>query len=92
MIGGSAFGELSASTVKLFKDLVAASSTGISVSSISGKFSAGILFCSGHVIAEAERRVGVVHSASPLQTVQSITIGRKGTVGRAVENDDDIRE
>ena len=89
MIGGSAFGELSASTVKLLKDIVSCSSSGYTYDFIARKFAAGIAFCSGHVIAEAERRVGIVHQPSPLQVVQP-SIGRKGTAGRAVADNDDI--
>ena len=89
VIGGSAFGELSESTVQLFKDLVAASNARVTIATILRKFAAGIAFCSGHVIAEAERRVGIVHQPSPLQIVKSVT-GRKGSAGCAVANDDDL--
>ena len=87
VIGGSAFGQLSASTVRLFKELVASSNSGVTVAATLKKFSAALSFCSGHVIAEAERRVGVVHPVSPLQTTNHST-GRKGTAGAAVDDSD----
>jgi hypothetical protein len=90
VIGGSSFGELSASTVQFVKDLVAASNASLSVQCVCRKLSVGMAFCSGHVVAEAERRVGVVHQSSPVQAPIKSTIGRKGTAGRAVHNDDEL--
>jgi hypothetical protein len=90
VIGGTAFGELSASTQKFLRDCIAASNSAYTYDFIARKFSAAIAFCSGHVIAEAERRAGVVHQPSPLQIVQKLPIGRKGTAGFDVANNDGL--
>jgi hypothetical protein len=89
VIGGSALGKLSESTTTLVKSLVAASNSGLSADYVCKKLQAGLAFCSGHVIAEAERRVGIVHTPSPLQITQSAT-GRKGTVGASIASSDDV--
>jgi hypothetical protein len=90
VIGGSAFGELSSSTTQLFKDCIAATNSAYSLDFITRKFSAGIAFCSGHVIAEAERRIGIVHSQSPLQAAIQPSTGRKGTAAHGVAGNDGL--
>jgi nitrite reductase/ring-hydroxylating ferredoxin subunit len=89
VIGGSALGELSATTQQLLRDCIAASNSAFTYDFIARKLSAGIMFCSGHVIAEAERRAGVIHQTTRLQTTQ-LSNGRKGSAGCDVADNDGL--
>ena len=89
VVGGSAFGQLSASTELLLKQMVAASNTKVSYGFVAMKLASALAMCSGHVIAEGERRFGFVAKPSSLKIIHSAEReGRKGTVAAAVATGD----